>query len=119
MSQVNLRIPEEEYYLLELIAKRENLPITSLFRMIINPSFKEWKIKNTFDLYARGEIGFKRAMLLSGLTPYEFLDYLETHEIEPPHTESMERRSAQIADQLSSEQLLGDSNYKRKSRPKE
>ena len=106
MSQVNLRIPKDDYLVLEIIAKKKNIPITSLFREIINSSFNEWKIKNVFDLYANGEIGFKKTMKLSGLSPFQFLDYIEKKGIEPPHSDEMEKRSEKIASKLKKDDLI-------------
>jgi uncharacterized protein (DUF1778 family) len=39
VTQLNLRIPEEDYKILELAAKRENMPITSFFRLVVNLAF--------------------------------------------------------------------------------
>ena len=52
MPQINLRISDEEYQILEKIAKLENIPMTSLFRTIINKSFEDWKINKLFELYS-------------------------------------------------------------------
>ena len=117
MAQINLRIRVEEYELLELVAKREGTPITSLFKTVISAGFREWKVKQVFDLYSRGEIGFKKTLYLSGFTPFEFMDYVENNEIEPPHSELMEKRCEEIAASLKTEDLFKDPRYKRKITP--
>ena len=117
MGQINLRIPEEDYKILEFVAKRQNIPITSLFRMIINPTFEKWKIENIIKYYAEGGLRFKDAVKLSRLSFVEFLRKLEETGIEPPQTEEMELASEMIADTLSKDKLLKNPNVKRKTPP--
>lgn len=117
MTQINLRIPDEDYELLEQIAEKQNIPITSLFRTIIHSTFDQWKIEQILILYQEGSIGFKKALKLGNLTPLAFLNKLQEAGIEPPHTEQMELRSAELADTLTKEQLYKDPNYQRKTPP--
>ena len=118
MSQINLRLPEDDYSLLELIAKRQNIPITTLFRTIINESFDNWKIESLCKLYSQGGIRFKEAAKISGLSLTEFLIALAKAGLDPPHTEEMELASANIVNSLTKEQLFKNPNFKRKTREK-
>ena len=118
MSQINIRIPEEDYKLLELIAKKENMPITSLFKIIINPTFEKWKIDNIITLYQQGGLRFKEAANLSKLSLNEFILLLSKKGVEPPHLEEAELISAKIADKITRKELFKNPNYLRKSKEK-
>lgn len=117
MAQVNLRIPDDEYELLEMYAKKKNVPITSLFRLIINQSLQEWKNESVLEIFAAGDIGFKKALKYSGLSPVAFLKLVEQSDIEPVFNQQAELRSSEIADTLTKKQLFKDPKYKRKTPP--
>lgn len=119
MGQINLRIPEEDYKILEIVAKKQNIPITSLFRIIINPTFEKWKIETVIQLYSKGALRFKDAVRMSQLSLVEFLNKVKEANIDPPHTEEMELASERIADILSRDKLLKNPNFQRKTPPKE
>ena len=115
MHQLNIRISDEDFKILEFIARRENIPITSLFKVIIGPSFEQWKINKIIELHQKGSIHFKEAARLSGLSLIEFLKKIKESGIEPEFTDEMELASERIAETITREKLFKDPNYKRKT----
>lgn len=115
MGQINIRIPDDDYYLLEKVAKRKNVPITSLFRLITSDSFNKWKLETVVEMHLRGEVGFKKALALSGLSPFELLHELEKSTTDPLELPTVDARSLEVALGLSAEDVFGKGHYKRKA----
>lgn len=115
MHQVNIRISEEEFKVLDLISKKENIPITSLFKSIVGPSFENWKIQKIIELHQKGSIHFKEAAALSGLSLIEFLNKIKESGIKPEFTEEMELASERIAETLTRSKLFKNPNFVRKT----
>ncbi len=72
MKQINFRLTNDEYEIIQKIATVMEKSIPTLLKEL---SLKELAIvrrKISLDLYAQKKIGFKRAWILSGLTFYEF-----------------------------------------------
>lgn len=113
MPQINLRITEEEYQILEQISKIENIPVTSLFRTIINKSFEEWKINKLFELYSEGKIHFKDIVRLSGLSYSATINLFARSNFEPPHSELAELKSEELSAMLAKETIYKNPKKKR------
>ncbi len=117
MGQVNLRLPESDFSILELLAKKKNIPITSLFKLIIEDSFQKWKLESVIELHMKGEINFKQALKYTGLSPFDYITSMESSFIEPLSSELIETKSLDIALRLEKEDIFISPNYKRKSKP--
>ena len=115
MHQVNIRISEDEFKILELISKKENIPITSLYKSIVGPTFEKWKIAKIIELHQKGFIHFKEAANLSGLSLIEFLNKVKESGIEPEITEEMELASERISETLTRNKLFKSPNFIRKT----
>lgn len=96
MKQVNIRVSDEEYAILKLIADKKGIPVTSLFKMIISDTFESWKIENLLELYSEGQIRFKEIMRLSGWSYAAVLKKFGELNLEPPLLDVAERRAEEI-----------------------
>ena len=118
MPQLNLRITKEEYQILEIIAKMENIPMTSLFRTIVNKSFEEWKINKLFDLYSKNQIHFKDIVRMSGYSFSAVINLFAKSDFEAPYSDLAELRSEELSSLLPKEKIYKDPHRKRKTKEK-
>ena len=115
VHQVNIRISEEEYKILDLISKKENIPITSLYKSIVGPTFEKWKIQKIIELHQKGYIHFKEAADFCSLSLIEFLNKIKESGIEPEFTDEMELASEKLAETLTRNKLFKNPNFVRKT----
>src|SRR3990172_2911525 len=106
MAQLNIKIDDEDSELLRIVARTEGIPVSALFRIVINRTFDSWRLEKVFELYSQGKIGLKKAATLSKLTLVEFVNKLEELDLEPPHSKEMEEISERLASQVTRERLL-------------
>lgn len=117
MGQVNLRLPESDFSLLELLAKKKNIPVTSLFKLIVDESFQKWKLDSVIELHMKGEINFKQALTYTGLSPFDYIASMESSNIESLSSELIEKKSLDIALSLEKESIFKSPNFRRKTKP--
>ena len=115
MPQLNLRITEEEYQILEKIAKMENIPMTSLFRTIINKPFEEWKINKLFELYSKSQIHFKDIVRISGYSFSAIINLFANSEFDPPYSNLAELRSEELSALLPKDKIYKNPTKKREA----
>jgi hypothetical protein len=84
MKQINIRVTDEEYKILQLIAQRKNIPVSSVFRLGIHDAFDQWKIEELFKLYSEGQIRFKEIVNLSNWTYAALIKKYAELGYEPP-----------------------------------
>ncbi len=117
MSQISLRLPEEDVKFLTWISKRRAIPMTTLYREVTHEAFRQWKLETILKEYSSGVIGLKKAWQLSGMTFPEFLYVLEKSEIEPPHTELMELKSEEHIQKLDAEDFFREDVGRKRKTP--
>jgi predicted HTH domain antitoxin len=115
MHQLNISITDDEFKILNLIAKEENIPVTSLYKTIVNPTFQQWKIQKIIELHQKGFIHFKEASNIAGLSLIEFLKKIKESGIEPDFIDEMELASEKLAETLTRSKLFKSPNYIRKT----
>lgn len=115
MPQINLRISDEEYQILDKIAKLENIPMTSLFRTIINKSFEDWKIIKLFELYSQSQIHFKDIVRISGYSFSAVINLFAKSGFEPPYSDLAELRSEELSASLPKDKIYKNPSKKRKT----
>lgn len=106
MAQINLKLTSDEYDLLQHYAKKENLPLASALRILINPSFNEWKIDYSVSEYCSGRLGFKKAWQYSALSFNQWLLALEKSECDFQMPELIELQSEKIAQEIDPRDFL-------------
>ncbi len=89
MKQVNLRLSEEEYLIVEEIARILDQSVPALLKELSLKELAHIRKKIALDLYTQNKIGFKRAWKISGLSFYEFQQATITAGIEPNIPEEM------------------------------
>jgi len=99
-NQLNLKLNQENYNILEIIARDQNLKITSLATSIFIGALNQFRIQRALELYQNGEIGLKEAWNLSGLSFIDFLEELKLNEIEPPISKEIDEYTEKIAQEL-------------------
>jgi len=83
MKQINFRLTEDEYQLVELISKYLQKSVPTLLKEL---GMKEIKVKGVelaLNLYKNNKIGLKKAWKLSQLPFHEFSQLLVENGIEP------------------------------------
>lgn len=116
MGQVNLRLSQTDFELLELMAKKKNIPVTSLFKLIIDDQLQKWKLESVIELHMKGEISFKKALQYTVLSPYEYIAAMESSELEPITSDVIENKSLEIALSLEKKSIFKSPNFKRKEK---
>lgn len=106
MKQVNIRVSDEEYAILELIANRRGIPVTSMFKSVIYETFDTWKVEELLRLYAEGNISFKKILRLTGWTYGALLHKFAEMDLEPPIIEAAELRAEEIIDNINPSSVL-------------
>ena len=73
MSQINFRINKNDLEIYKEIADSEGFSVAELARNALFKQMKEKRIDYAFKLLNKGECGFKRTFILSGLSYHEFM----------------------------------------------
>jgi len=89
MKQINLRLTEEEFLVVEQISKILNQSVPSLLKELSLKELTHIRKKIALDLYTQKKVGFKRAWKISGLSFYEFQQAVISAGIEPNVPEEM------------------------------
>ncbi|MFV2014076.1 MAG: hypothetical protein ACC656_01485 [Candidatus Heimdallarchaeota archaeon] len=101
MAQINLKLTNDEYDLLQYYAEKSNIPTSTALKSIIKEYFDQWKIDYLLKEYCSGRLGFKKAWKMSGLQFNEWLLTLEKSDLELELPEIIEKKSEEIAKGLS------------------
>ena len=106
MTQLNLKLSEEEYEVLKYYSRNENLPLASAFRTIIHEPVDSWRLNFTIQEYCRGKLGFKKAWKMSGVSFNQWLKALEQSGLELEIPEIIEEESEKLAQSLDLKDFL-------------
>ena len=117
MSQINIRLKDDEYDLIRRWALQRGISITSAFREITNDAISDWKTRYILQEYKDGRIRLKEAWKISQMKIMAFLKLIADNEIEPPHTEIMETKSTERAMQLRPEIVFKQSQTPKRTTP--
>jgi predicted HTH domain antitoxin len=106
MKQLNFRLSDEEYNILEVLSHHLNESIPNLSKKILLENLAEIRIKIALTAYQENKIGLKKAWKLSGLSFLEFNNLLVEHQIEPPIPEALDDKLIEIALDIKKEDLF-------------
>jgi predicted HTH domain antitoxin len=73
MKQINFRLTDEEYDLLNLLSVNLNESIPNLSKKILLENLSDIRTKIALKAYQENKIGLKKAWKLSGLSFFEFI----------------------------------------------
>ncbi|HMF33978.1 MAG TPA: hypothetical protein VKK79_21315, partial [Candidatus Lokiarchaeia archaeon] len=83
LKQINFRLTEEEYEVIQQIAAILEKSIPTLLKELSLKELTDVRKKIALNLYEQKKIGLKRAWKLSGLSFYEFQQAIIAANIEP------------------------------------
>jgi len=106
MKQINFRLSDEEYNILEVLSHHLNESIPNLSKKILLENLAEIRIKIALTAYQTHQIGLKKAWKLSGLSFFEFNKLVVEHQIEPPIPEELDDKLIEIALDIKKEDLF-------------
>lgn len=111
MKQINFRLTDEEYHIVEDLAKILGKSVPSLLKELGMKEIDTIRLKLALDFYANNKIGLKKAWKLSRLPFIEFLQILQKNNIEPNITDELDEKMINLALDLEFEDI-----FSRKSR---
>ncbi len=114
MKQINLRLTEEEFLVVEQIAKILKQSVPALLKELSLKELTQIRKKIALDLYSQKKIRLKRAWKISGLSFYEFQQAVISAGIEPNVPEEMVDEMINLALNLRKEDIFPDSIIREK-----
>ncbi len=106
MKQVNFRLSDDEYKLVEVMAHLTGKSVPALVKEITTENLHHHALNVAISLYTSGKIGLKQAWKLSGRTFHEFTRELVRRDIEPPITDEMDDKMLAMVDTLRLEDMF-------------
>ena len=106
MKQINFRIDENIYEILELISKQINESIPNISKRIILENIVDVRINIALEAYKQCKIGFKKAWKISGLSFFEFNNLLIKNNIESPISEDLDDKIIETALQINENDIF-------------
>ena len=106
MRQINFRLSDEEYDILDLLSHHLNESIPNLSKRILLENLADIRIKIALKAYQKNKIGLKKAWKLSGLSFFEFNKLIVENNIEPPIPEELDDKLIEIALDIKQEDLF-------------
>ena len=106
MSQLNIRISEEDRTIISLIARNRGMSVAQLVRSVLMKEILADKVNILLNLVAEGKLSRKKAFQLSGLTYREFLNEWTKRNIEEVIPEEAWNRGLELALTLDSTSFL-------------
>lgn len=101
MTQINIRIEEEEDEILTFLANQKKIPKTAIARELLLDALSQKIVPILLDLYRNGKIGLKKLITLSHLPPQQVLQKIAEAGIEPPISDAIDDYTEEIRKQLS------------------
>lgn len=106
MKQINFRLSDQEYKNFEEMAKILKKSVPSLIKEISLNELNKLNRDLSLELYKKGQIGFKKAWLLSGLDFMEFINLLVENKIEPNIPDDLDNKMIESALNTSIEDIF-------------
>ncbi|MHA1728027.1 MAG: hypothetical protein ACTSWY_04780 [Promethearchaeota archaeon] len=100
MKQINFRLTEDEYEIVDNISKILDKSIPSLLKEIGMKEIEKICPKLALNLYRNNKIGLKKAWKLSRLTFFEFIQLLIENNIEPNIPDELDEKMVDLAQNL-------------------
>jgi predicted HTH domain antitoxin len=115
MKQINLRLTEAEFLVVEQIAKILNQSVPSLLKELSLKELSHIRKKIALDLYSQKKVGYKRAWKISGLSFYEFQQAVISAGIEPNIPEEVVDEMVNLSLILRKEDIFPEGIFREKS----
>ena len=106
MKQINFRLTDEEYQLVEELAKFLNKSVPLLLKELGMKEIDAIRLKLALDLYANKKIGLKKAWKLSHIPFIEFLQLLQKNDIEPNISDELDEKMVNLALDLKFDEIF-------------
>lgn len=100
MGQISFKIPDEEMEFLRWFSTKTANSISTLYRDATIDSYRNWKLDLLCSLYEKGSIGFKQFCRLGNLTFQEGMLLIESRDIEPPISETINDYTDRVTRQI-------------------
>ncbi|NVM01351.1 MAG: hypothetical protein HWN67_03390 [Candidatus Helarchaeota archaeon] len=97
MKQINFRLSDEEYKLVEELAKVLDKSVPALLKELGMKEINTLRLRLAIDLYSNNKIGLKKAWKLSHLPFIKFLQHLNSKNIEPNITDELDDKMVNLA----------------------
>ncbi|MHA1299669.1 MAG: UPF0175 family protein [Candidatus Helarchaeota archaeon] len=106
MKQINFRLSDEEYKIVEELAKFLDKSVPALLKELGMKEINSICLKLAIELYRDNRIGLKKAWKLSHLSFIKFLQLLQENNIEPNITDELDEKMVDLALELRLEEIF-------------
>lgn len=118
MGQISFKIPVEEFEFLKWYAKKNQEPMSTIYKSITLNHFKNWKKNILLEEFEKGNLSIKQICKIGNFTFHEILKSMEENKIDQPISDLVEDYTLTVLDQLKKKQIFkeGFSSNDRKSK---
>ena len=87
---VSTRLDEKDIEELNKICKKERMDRSSLVRKFLLNQIEEYRLKDAGEKYRKGLVSLAEAAILSKVSIYVMMDYVDREKIQPPSLTDLE-----------------------------
>jgi len=100
MKQINIRLNDEIYEVIDYLARKKNVPKSEIARELMMKSLMDILLPILLIDYQEGKISLKKIIKFTGLSPIEVMRKISTSIDEPPISPEVDHYTSKIADEV-------------------